>query len=209
MEFQDITGNKYNRWTVLHKSENKSNRGRWLWVCQCDCGAIREIEANSLKSGNSKSCGCWKRERTSEIKGTHRQSGTRLFNIWCGARKRCENPNSSIYKNYGGRGIQVCKEWQTFEPFYNWAIANGYSEKLSLDRINVNGNYEPSNCRWVTQKQQCNNTRRCRFITINGETHTLKQWGELYGINYSTLKGRIYGCGWDEIKAITTPIIRK
>ena len=121
-------------------------------------------------------------------------------------RERCMNPAHKNFAIYGGRGIKMCDEWlNSFDSFYAWSINNGYSDDLTLDRIDVDGNYEPSNCRWVTQKDQCNNTHRNIVVTINGETHTLKQWTELLGLKYGTIVSRV-SRGWDPIKALTTPV---
>ena len=133
-------------------------------------------------------------------------TGTRLHNIWKNMLERCTNPNHKNYEIYGGRGITVCDEWlASFDIFYEWAIHNGYKEQLSLDRIDVDGGYNPSNCRWVTQKAQCNNTHRNISVEFNGETHTLKQWTEILGLKYSTIASRVQR-GWDPVKALTTPV---
>lgn len=120
----------------------------------------------------------------------------RLYRIWVKLRGRCNNPSYHEYSNYGGRGISVCEEWNTnFMSFYNWSLANGYAENLTLDRINNDGNYEPNNCRWATQKQQCNNFRRNHLLTYKGETRTMQEWGELLGVNVSTMSTRAWR-GW-------------
>ena len=114
------------------------------------------------------------------------------------------------YKNYGGRGITVCPEWkESFESFRDWALANGYQDNLTLDRIEVNGNYEPSNCRWATVKQQANNTRSSRYLEFNGEVKTVKEWADELGLNYRTLYSRITTKGWSIEKALTTPPFSK
>ena len=208
MKFQDITGQKFNRWTVLKKSDRKDKRGKWLWECRCECGTIGLVTANSLKTGNSKSCGCWKKEQTSTTKTTHGKSQTRLYKIWLGMKKRCNNPKSSIYKHYGGRGITVCGEWSSFEPFYEWSMGNGYEDTLTIDRIDVNGNYEPSNCRWVTAQQQHYNTRKSHFITFEGKTLTMKEWAEEKNVPYVAFKNRLYK-GWDVDKALSTPCAKR
>ena len=125
---------------------------------------------------------------------------------------RCYNPKATSYKHYGGRGIKVCDEWKnSFKAFYDWAYSNGYDEnaprnKCTIDRINNDGNYEPSNCRWVTQKQNCNNTRFNRLLTCNGETHTMSEWSEITGISQTTLSYRIHCLGWNDEQVLTTPI---
>ena len=119
---------------------------------------------------------------------------------------RCNNPKNPNYFRYGNRGIKVCDEWKNdFLSFYNWSMKNGYRDDLTLDRIDNNGDYEPNNCRWTTMKTQCNNTSRCKYITINNETKTLREWCEITGVNYSTARDRIRRCGWDPVKAVTVP----
>jgi hypothetical protein len=120
-----------------------------------------------------------------------RRKEERLYRIWMAMRARCRCKNISSYKYYGGRGIKVCKEWNNYLVFKEWALSNGYDENLSIDRINHNGNYEPSNCRWTTAQEQANNKRNNHLITINGESHTLAEWSKLSGINYSTIRSRI------------------
>ena len=123
---------------------------------------------------------------------THRKSGTRLYRTWTDMRNRCNNRKNVHYSRYGGRGIKVCDEWQrSFESFHAWAIANGYSDDLTIDRIDVNGNYEPSNCRWITMSQQQYNKSNKRLVTVNGETKTISQWAECTGIKYDTIWRRV------------------
>lgn len=117
----------------------------------------------------------------------------RLYKIWTGMKRRCYDERRLEYKNYGGRGIEICQEWKnSFEAFRDWATENGYTDELTIDRIDVNGNYEPSNCRWVTLKEQANNMRTNTMVTYKGETKTLAQWAESFGINYHTLVTRLY-----------------
>lgn len=134
----------------------------------------------------------------------HGHKNDRLYNIWARMKQRCENPKLYGYKDYGGRGITVCAEWHEFTPFYDWAMTHGYKENLTIDRIDLNGNYEPSNCRWVTMKVQANNKRRNHLITLNGETHTISEWARITGINKSTIRNRIVLYGWNIEKALTT-----
>lgn len=134
----------------------------------------------------------------------HGQYGTRLYNIWANMKRRCSNPNSDDYKHYGARGISVCEEWNEFTGFYSWAKASGYTEDLTLDRIDVDGNYEPCNCRWVDMKEQENNRTNNVMIEFNGECHTRQQWSEITGIKYTTIRNRIDNLGWPVEKALTT-----
>ena len=127
----------------------------------------------------------------------HNLSKTKLFKVWCGMKDRTLNKNDKHYKNYGNRGIKICNEWlEDFKCFYDWALNNGYKEGLTIDRINVNGDYEPNNCRWITWKEQENNRTNNHYITYNGETHTMKQWSEILGIKYTTLSMRLNTRHW-------------
>lgn len=139
----------------------------------------------------------------------HGMYRTRIYRIWKGIKRRCLNPNNEYYKDYGGRGISVCKEWEDFKNFYNWAMNSGYSDTLTIDRINNDGNYDPDNCRWVTQKVQNNNTRKNHYLTYKGKTKSMAEWSEITGIPYSTLKGRINSLHWSVEKTIETPTREK
>lgn len=135
----------------------------------------------------------------------HGLKNTRLYRIWSNMKNRCNNPNCNAFHRYGGRGITVCDEWQNdFQTFYDWSISHEYSDELSLDRIDNNKGYSPDNCRWATSKMQANNTSHCRFITIAGDTKTMKEWCEISGVNYNTARDRIRH-GWNPIEAVMTP----
>ena len=135
----------------------------------------------------------------------HGEYKTRLHKIWSSMHERCEYEKHTHFADYGGRGIKICEEWKEYVPFAKWARENGYSEELTIDRIDVNGNYEPSNCRWVTMKEQHNNKRNNRFVTYKGETYTLSQLAEKIGIGKTTLRERL-NMGWSVEKAVETPI---
>jgi hypothetical protein len=192
-KIEDLTGQKFGKMTVLGRDTDIQSR-RTYWMCQCECGTIKSCRADSLKDGSIVSCGCRKREqgKTNLTKHhTHKQSGTRLYYSWQDMKKRCYNEGNSRYANYGGRGIKVCDEWKdNFTAFYQWAIENGYSEKLTIDRINVDGDYEPSNCRWADIKTQCNNRTSNIKITIGNSTRTLTEWCEIFNVDYKKINAR-------------------
>jgi DNA-binding transcriptional MerR regulator len=199
----NLSGKRFGRLTVVSKCSENGD-----WNCNCDCGNEKAVNVYNLLRGIVKSCGCLSRELIIERNkkmSTHSMTGTRLHNIWDTMKARCHRPNSKDYKNYGARGVMVCEEWRnSFEAFYRWATENGYQEDLTLDREDVNGNYEPTNCRWVTTKQQGNNTRVNRHITINGETKTIAEWADLAGVSPKALRYRIES-GWED-KDLLVPV---
>lgn len=196
-KFKDITGQRFGRLTVLYQLHN--TKGRTKWLCICECGNLVEVITNSLRQGLTKSCGCLNRE----IVTKHGKSNTKMYNAWRHITQRCYNENCKAYKHYGARGITMCDEWKdSFQAFYDWSMANGYADNLTIDRIDNNKGYEPSNCRWITMKQQERNKRNNRQFTYNGETHCITEWCEMLGINYGTFKSRFYKYGWPIEKAL-------
>lgn len=199
-----MIGERFGRLTVI-AFDHKDKHGHTVCLCKCDCGNEKEVTKNNLTSGNSKSCGCLHKEQLVERLKTHGETGSRLYWIWHGMKARCSNPNDARFADYGGRGIKVCDAWNKFDAFREWAMSNGYAEDLTIDRIDNNGNYEPGNVRWATSKEQQNNKRTNFVVTYNGETHTLKQWSEILGINYFTLHSRITKRGWSIERALEKP----
>ena len=204
----DHTGQRFGKLFVVGKSDKK--KGKYtgaFWECKCDCGNVVIVPGSSLRSGETRSCGCLRKAMVGELKRTHGMCRTRIYRIWQAMIKRCCSPGYERYSEYGGRGISVCDEWRNdFLSFYNWSMENGYSDELTIDRIEVNGNYEPENCRWATYKEQGNNTRRNHYITFDGETHTMCEWAKIKGMKYQTLAARINIYHWDIEKALNTPV---
>lgn len=187
---KDISGQKFGRLTVIKFIHIENHKA--IWLCQCECGGLTEVVGKDLTSGHTKSCGCLRKEKTRNLNKTHDKTNTRIYGIWCYMKRRCYNENCKCYKNYGARGITMCDEWKNdFMTFYNWSMLHGYNDNLTIDRIDINGNYEPNNCRWATIKQQNRNTRKNKYYTINGETHCLSEWCEIYNLNYKRVQYRI------------------
>lgn len=187
----DLTGKRFGRLTVLTKSPEKKDRS-YTWVCQCDCGKITHpIITNRLLHGGTRSCGCLRNDLTRQRSVKHGMYSTRLYGVWSAMKRRCLNPNVDRYKSYGGRGITICDEWiNDFQAFCDWAIANGYRDGLSIDRIDNDGDYCPENCRWITMAEQAGNKSSTILVEINGESKTLVEWSHITGILYGTLYRR-------------------
>lgn len=202
---KDLSGLRFGKLVVVEYTGNNKS-GRAMWLCRCDCGNYHKTLGKYLLNGDTTSCGCHRaRILSNTIKRhtSHKMSKTKLYTKWVSIKDRCFNPKNKAYQNYGGRGIRVCKEWaESFENFYEWAINSGYSEELTIDRIDVNGDYEPNNCRWADVKTQSNNTRRNHYLTYKGETKSLAEWAEIKKINYSTLRARINTYHWSVEKAL-------
>ena len=197
-KLEDLTGKRFGRWTVISKADSTSD-WRTRWNCICDCGTKAVVQGGNLRNGKSVSCGCYKKEVTSEISKTHGDSyGVRLYRIWMGMRQRCNNPNSVKYPIYGGRGIKVCDDWnQSYPSFKEWALSHGYAEGLTIDRIDNDKGYSPDNCRWISNKEQCNHKRNNVRITYNGETKGVPEWAKELSINARTVYER-KRYGWSD-----------
>jgi hypothetical protein len=192
MKPHNLIGQKFGNLTVISRDTNK--KGRAYWICKCDCGTVKKKSVNSydLITNKVRSCGCAYKESNINNRKVHGLTNHRLFGIWQCMIRRCYYPKMIQFENYGGRGITVCKEWRkSFQIFYDWSLANGYKDDLTIDRIDVNGDYEPSNCRWATKKEQNNNRRTNRIVMYQNCTYTVSQLATKLKIPYATLLWRI------------------
>lgn len=186
--WKDISGKRFGKLTAIKRIGTKvrGNNHSALWICKCDCGNEKEITSADLFSGRVISCGCSKIEKATK----HSGSKDRLYKVWLAMKMRCCNQNEKYYKNYGGRGISVCNEWLDYEKFKEWALENGYDEnadryKYSIDRIDTNGNYEPSNCRWTTIDVQSRNKTSTILLNYGGEIMCLADLCDKLGVSRS------------------------
>lgn len=190
---QSVLGEKYGRLTLTRFIERRGNN--LYFECDCECGNKKIASYSNIKCGNVRSCGCWQRESRIITHTTHRKENLKLYKVYDGMKQRCCNPNNISYKNYGGRGITVCDEWlgkHGFDTFFEWANKNGYKEGLSIDRIDNNKGYSPSNCKWATLYEQGANKRNNIVITYHGETHIISEWARIYGIKSGTIRKRYH-----------------
>lgn len=202
--FIDLTGQRFGRLKVLG-IDGKDKHRKLTWRCLCDCGNETVVGGCRLRSGNTKSCGCFRVDTNKQRLTIHGGSNTRLFQTWWNMKGRCHDKKDKEFKNYGGRGITVCEEWlNDFGAFQAWALCNGYTEELTIDRIDVNKGYSPDNCRWATWKEQGGN-RRGSYLTFNGETRTRKEWAEITGIRAPIIASRLCQ-GFSVERALTQPI---
>ena len=198
----NLTGKKFGKLTALYCVSNGKRR---MWYCKCDCGEFKgkPVSTHDLKTSKTRSCGCLKENFTTL---THGKSNTRLYYAWAGMKQRCFNKNNASYHNYGGRGIVVCDDWLNFEPFYEWAMTNGYEEGLTIERKDVNGNYEPNNCCWIPKAEQTLNTRINRRVRYRGEVKTLSEWANELNLDYQVVYDRLVRMNWDIERSFETPI---
>lgn len=216
MKALDLTGQRFGRLVVVKEAEpirfKPSNKTKRRWLCRCDCGGTVITTTGSLRSGATKSCGCYCKERQKENgrkKRTHGLSGSHIYNIWRGMKKRCNNPKNTAFHNYGGRGITICDEWNnSFEVFADWAFCHGYKEGLSIERIDVNEGYNPQNCCWIPRNEQGKNRRITRrFTDISGNEMYVIDVAKQNSIPINVVHNRIRN-GWSTERALNTPLIK-
>lgn len=184
-KFRSLVGEVFGNLKVVSFS-HKNSLGKNYWVCKCVCGNKIITSGSNLISGQSKSCGCLRKNLLSARMKKHGQSETKLYNVWRGIRSRCLLKNTIDYDRYGGRGIKICNEWkEKFESFWKWSIKNGYMDGLTIDRIDNDGDYCPKNCRWVDRKEQAKNRRTTVFYLLNGEKICLNDLLEKIGFSKS------------------------
>lgn len=206
--FIDLTGHRYGRLTVLKRDGHI--HGKTAWICRCDCGKIVRKDANAMRQGYSLSCGCMRRELAAIRHTKHNHCRTRLYDTYNNMKARCYRKSNHKYPIYGGRGIKICDEWlKDFGEFYDWAISHGYREDLTIDRIDNDGDYEPGNCRWVTNKVQSMNRRSNRYLEFDGQRKTIEEWSEITGLRYGVISSRVNKLKWSAEKALTTPLLRR
>jgi hypothetical protein len=204
----DLLGQRFGRLVAMEFIKGGNNLKRASWRCECDCGNIVIVIGYSLRSKHTKSCGCLQKERVSETHTTHGQLkgglATKTYHTWAGIIQRCNNPRDKSFKDYGGRGIKVCKRWLKFENFY--ADVGDVPDGMTIERINNNGDYEPENWRWATMLEQGSNKRNNVWIEYGGEIKTIAQWARSCGIRRDIIRHRIYNYGWSIEKALNTPV---
>ena len=213
---KELLGVRFGRLTIIDFVHAPPSSRGWWWVCQCDCGNVKQIRPTDIRNGKVRSCGCLLRE-TSIKKATkfeHRvKEHKRLYSIYNGIKKRCYNVNEPRYKDYGARGIRMDEEWMDessgFDRFVEWSIANKYTDEMTIDRIDVNGNYGPDNCRWIPLLEQALNKRDTLWVDYKGERVQLMSLCERLGVTYDTVHNRIYNLKWSVEDAVETPSLQE
>ena len=212
MKANERIGQRYGRLTVIGIGDPKYTVGghkEATAICQCDCGNIVTVRIQAIASGNTTSCGCFRHERMVQHNSTHGLSKHKLYRVWSAMKDRCDRPGCAAYVNYGNRGIRVCDDWaNNFDVFYAWAMANGYQDGLTVDRIDNNRGYEPENCRFITRATQNRNRRYCHVITYGGETKTLSEWSRIYRFDRECFRNQV-AKGKSEAEVLADIISRK
>lgn len=203
--FQNLLGKRYGRLVVVDYLGRPASATKWR--CQCDCGKLKDVAAANLKRGLTTSCGCRHKEIAKAVNTTHGKSHMPEYKSWCAMRSRCLDASHSSYHRYGGRGITICERWDDFACFLD-DMGPRPSSGHSLDRVDHDGHYEPSNCQWATRKQQQNNMSTNHVITLDGVSRTMAEWNEHLGLKNGGVQSRLR-LGWSLRKALTTPIIRR
>lgn len=204
-EGDKVIGQRFGRLVILARAENGKKFAR-RWECLCDCGTVKAVHESSIKTGGTKSCGCWFRETRGSLNLSHGHSKTAIYMTWTSMKMRCLNPRVRSWVDYGGRGITVCERWvNSFENFLA-DMGEKPDANSQIDRIDNNGNYEPANCRWVSPAKNGRNKRNNKMLTFNGKTQSQSEWGEEMGIDYHTISDRMTKRGWDTERALTTPV---
>ena len=203
-----MIGKKFNKLTVIEECKERTKNGTKIYKCLCDCGNYTNVIGTQLRNGKTKSCGCLRVTISGQNHATHRKTHTRLYNIYKGMVRRCYNKNDKDYKHYGEREIKMCDEWlNDFMAFYNWSMSHGYNDNLTIDRIDVNGNYEPNNCRWATQYEQQTNRSDNLIVYYNNKKQTITKWIKELNLknSYSTIRKRLVNYGYDVHDAFYAP----
>lgn len=199
----DLSGVRFGRLTAIRFTHSKNSRA--MWLCECDCGKTTTVSVHDLNCGDTKSCGCLRRNTPLRYR-THGRSNTPEYISWTAMKDRCCRENKNCRDGYHDRGITICERWiYSFENFFS-DMGKKPEGKYSLDRIDNSGNYSPENCRWATDVQQANNSRNCHYIEHDGEVKSMKQWSDIFNMDYELVKGRIDVLNWDFIRAVTTPV---
>ena len=207
-------GQRFGRLTVIGSERRTQGRG-WLWIVRCDCGTVKRVAPVDVRKGAIRSCGCYHDEvctaRATKFKHSVYEN-KRLYGIYNGIKKRCYNKNEPRYRDYGARGIVMCDEWLNpvdgFDKFVDWSLSYGYADNLSIDRIDVNGNYSPDNCRWLTLSEQNGNKRDTVWVKYKGEMVRFQELCKRSVVSYDTTHDRVFKRGWDIERALTTPSMR-
>ena len=197
----DVSGQSFSDWVVIEKAGNTAGGGA-LWLCECACGTRRAVLGSDLRNGKSRGCGCTKTERLGDLKRTHGLSGTRLHSIWKNMRGRCGRPGHPQFPHYGGRGIAICSDWHVFQAFHAWAMGSGYSDSLSIERVDVNLGYSPQNCIWANAQTQSENRR---FVQRAPDGELWWHKAQKNDITQGAYRTRLHD-GWTHEEASSRPV---